>query len=227
MGSKYQNVAKKSITAKKTSTQRPKYYDEKIQTKPNSSFPAVFIIIIVVLGFSIFGVGKLIESMSQPIVGDTNNNAFYQTNTNIITDDTASSSYLTPLSITDIDGNIYNLADYEGKVVVLYFHFLGCTYCHYHSPNLAEAMGSFTDDQLLVLAITIDPADSSTELESWKSDGGYMWPLIRDVDSSLAYRFEAVSTPRMIYLDPSGADTTAVGVLDTAQIVNTISSLLA
>lgn len=226
--SKYKKIASTKSPNTASSSSRPKYYDEKIRPQKNKgSFPVIFIGIILVLGFGVFGIGKLIEFGTNPSpTGQTNENTFYQDNTGTFSDETGSSTYLTPISITDIDGNTYNLADYEGQVVILYFHFLDCSYCHYHAPNLAEAMGSFSNSQLLVLSISVNPADSVGDLLGWANDGGYTWPIIRDTDSSLASRFRAVSTPMTVYLDPTGAGTTQNGVQSTTDITTMINSLL-
>ena len=222
--SKYQVKAKKSI-AKKTSP-RPKYYDENLPKKKGGSAPyAIFLFFIIIIAGGVFGVGSLLDQKVEE--GDTNINSFYTTSTSTSVVQTISSSYQTPLTITTIEGESISLADHEGKVVILYFHYLDCSACTYHSPFLSSAMDQYTSSELLVFAISVDPNDSPDDLREWASAGGYGFKLVRDTDYSLASRFAAQYTPMTVYLGQDGDSSLRhTGAQTETDIVSNIDSLL-
>ena len=129
--------------------------------------------------------------------------------------------------MTTIEGEDISLADHEGKVVILYFHFLECSACAYHSPFLSSAQDQYLSSNLLIIAITVDPNDSPNGLRDWASSGGYNFKFVRDTDYQLASMFGAQATPRTIYIGPDGDSTLRqTGAESEADIIANIESLL-
>ncbi len=225
--SKYQTNAKKNI-AKKTSKSRPKYYDETISNKKGGSGSApyaIFIFFILIIAGGIFGVGSLLDQKAD--AGDSNLNTFFTSTTTSTPTETISGTYKTPISMTTIEGESISLADHEGKVVILYFHYLDCSACTYHSPFLSSAQAQYLSSEVLIIAITVDPNDSPDDLHDWASDGGYSFKLVRDTDYSLASQFGAQYTPHTIYIAPDGdSSLRQTGAEAEADIVAKIDSLL-
>ena len=224
--SKYQAKAKKSI-AKKTSKSNHKYYDENISTKKGGSAPyAIFIFFIIIIAGGVFGVGSLLDQKAT--AGESNLNTFFVSTTSTSTNtETISTAYKTPLIMNTIEGESISLADHEGKVVILYFHYLDCSACTYHSPFLSSAQKQYLSSEVLVIAITVDPNDTPDDLRDWASDGGYNFKLVRDTDYTLASQFGAQYTPHTIYLGPDGDSSLRnTGAQSEADILANISSLL-
>jgi peroxiredoxin len=233
--SKFQNTAKKSIQQNKLTSsgqKRPKYYDEDIiKNKKSKSSPAfaIFVVVMIIIGASVFGVGSYLDNQAEKAEADANQNLNpnYTSYTSTSTEQTSGSSYKTDISITTISGQVIKLSDHVGKVVILYFHFLTCSACHSHSPNLKVAMASFTTNQLVVIAITVQPSDSIVDLNSWATTNGYTWNNVRDSDYSLSSRFGAAYTPHTVYIGKDGdSSNTHTGVQTTAAIKSTIDNLL-
>jgi peroxiredoxin len=225
--SKYQTNAKKNI-AKKTSKSSPKYYDETISNKKGRSGSApyaIFIFFILIIAGGIFGVGSLLDQKGQE--GDSNLNTNYITFTSTTTTETVSTSYKTPITLNTIEGESISLADHEGKVVILYFHFLDCSACAYHSPFLSSVQAQYSASELIIFAITVDNNDSPEDLREWASDEGYNFKLVRDTDFTLASQFGAQATPRTIYIAPDGdSSLRETGAESEAAIMAKIDSLL-
>ncbi|MHA1583861.1 MAG: TlpA family protein disulfide reductase [Promethearchaeota archaeon] len=229
-GSKFQNRAKTNIKQKKTK-QRVRYYDEKISKNKSKSYgPAIFIGLIVILAGSIWGIGSLIQnSANSPGANDTQQSNPYYTSTSTTTTTEVISGYQTPLTLTTITGDSIKLADYSGKVVILYFHYLACSACKTFDPYLNYAVNQYTSDQVITIAITVNPSDTVAQLTTWAEDGGYTWSQVRDTDYSLAAnpKFTAQYTPTTVYLDKNGnVGVRHVGAQAANDIMENINSLL-
>lgn len=227
MGSKYQQNVKIKVKQTSYGTRKiPKYYDEKIiSAKKKSNVSAYFIIGLIIVGFGIFGIGKLIENAINPSqIGDSNENSNYTPDNGI--DISEEDGYLTPLIIKDINGIEHDLSLYKDKAVILYFHFLTCSACHTHSPNLANAIRKYSSDQLLVLSISVSPSDTISALKTWKSDNNYQWYLVQDSDYSLSSTFNAQYTPHTIYLDGNGEASYYTGAQSQEDIKNFIEEII-
>jgi peroxiredoxin len=221
--SKYQKKAQSSIKKKKGNG-GPHYYDENIKKKKNSGIVVFAIFVLLIVG-GVGIVGSLLKNVNVP--ADADLNPYYTENTDTTYESSDASGYKTPISITTLSGQTINLADHAGKVVVLYFHYLACTYCHYHSPELEAASQNFNSDELLVIAISVSSADSPAALLSWASENGYSFELVKDTDYSLSSQFGAQYTPHTVYLAPDGdASTTHTGAQSEAEITATINGLL-
>ncbi len=156
-------------------------------------------IVIVVVGFGIFGIGKLIQNLTRDADSE---------------DDGKSSIYPignTDLNLTDIDDEFYDLADHRDKVVVLYFHFLDCGYCPANSQALKKAMRNYTSDDLLVISLSISSRDTPEELRTWADDNGYSWVNARDYGDVLSTEYNGQSTPTTVYIARDGSYIRKVG----------------
>ncbi|MES2718821.1 MAG: SCO family protein [Pseudomonadota bacterium] len=81
--------------------------------------------------------------------------------------DITGAEYARTLSLSDPDGQTRNLADYKGKVVVVFFGYTQCPdVCPATMAELAEVKRSLGADGARVqgLFVTIDPARDSAEL---------------------------------------------------------------
>lgn len=224
--SKYQVKAIKSIN-QQSKRQGPHYYDENIKKRKNSGL-ALFAIFIVAIAGTVIITGSVLNNRADDLSNQANINPNYVANTGNEVDNTVpSNGYKTPLSITTLSGETISLADHAGKVVVLYFHFLACTYCQYHSPALQAASTQFGSDQLLIIAISVGAADTPDALTNWASSNGYNFKLAKDTDYSLSTQFGAQYTPHTVYLAPDGdASEQHTGAQTESEIALTIQNLL-
>lgn len=229
--SKFQTNAQQKVKAKSYGNSRPQYYDEKIKTSPQSSSRisvkslAVVAGLIVLIGGGIFGVGNLLDNQLNPDSPNVNPN--YTVSSESGSEVLGDTGYKMDLAITDIDGNIINLADHAGKVIVLYFHFLDCPPCATNGPNLQGAMNQYNSTELLVISISVMAKDTPAQLREWATDGGYEWEIVKDTDYSLSSRFGASATPHMAFLGLDGAiETTVTGIKTVDYFTTVIDGIL-
>lgn len=224
--SKYQAKAKKNIQQKKTSKGGPHYYDENLKRKKTPAI-AIFMLFVLAIAGGVAIIGTLINNTTNPVGQSEVNPNFTQNSQSSIIDTSDSTGYKTPISIETLSGQIIKTSDYAGKVVILYFHFLQCSACKYHSPALSAAVNSLGSDKVIVIAISVSAADTAEQLNEWASNNGYNFKLAKDTDYSLSSYFGAQYTPHMVYLGPDGDSSTRhTGVQTEQEITQTVENLL-
>lgn len=64
-------------------------------------------------------------------------------------------------NLVDINGNVYNKENCNGKIVVLNFWFIGCTACRQEMPDLNKLVASYKNrNDVVFVSIAPDKADS-------------------------------------------------------------------
>ncbi|HDZ18467.1 hypothetical protein LCGC14_1021240 [marine sediment metagenome] len=113
-----------------------------------------------------------------------------------------SNSFNTDLTYVDIEGESLKLADHKGKVIILYFFYLNCPYCKISDPYLAAIEDDYLSNQLLIITITIDIADSNSNLYNWKNNLNVSWNIVRDsIGHDYSSHWDVAYTPTTIIID--------------------------
>ena len=68
------------------------------------------------------------------------------------------------ISVETIDGKTYNLAQMDGKIVLLNFWFAACKPCITEIPSLNELQSKYKKDNLLVLSISTDNLEKAKQI---------------------------------------------------------------
>lgn len=92
-------------------------------------------------------------------------------------------------------GDLWNMSEQEGKVVVLAFIFTRCdNTCPVTSQNLKMVKQSLTESELenvTFVSVTVDKKyDSPDRLKNWSEDMGYDWPHLTGSRSALETVYE-------------------------------------
>ncbi len=105
-------------------------------------------------------------------------------------------------TITLLDGETVNLADYRGQVVLLNFWATWCPPCRAEMPTLDDYYREYQDNGFVLLAINAGetPAAARTFIDA----NGFTFPVGLDRDNSLSIHFGATGLPLTLVLDPDG-----------------------
>ncbi|KKK43888.1 hypothetical protein LCGC14_0806760 [marine sediment metagenome] len=104
-----------------------------------------------------------------------------------------------------IGGETIDLADQKGKIVIIYFHFLECSWCAITTPLLAKIEDDYSNNSLYIITITIELVDTNGELNNWRSNHNATWDLVRDdIDHSIGSRYDISITPTTLIYDKNG-----------------------
>ncbi len=84
-------------------------------------------------------VAGLVGGVSNYYIGDYYSNSSEEKNNNEIVETVEVGNQAPDFTITNVDGNDFNLSDFEGeKVIVLEFMNLGCGTCHNFEKNVLK-----------------------------------------------------------------------------------------
>ena len=103
----------------------------------------------------------------------------------------------------DLDGTDRSLADYRGKVVLLFFWHAGCERCARIMPRLAEIYESHRDLGFEVIGITED-AEPAVVVAT-RAAAGAFWPqALEPADSPLLDLYRVDKLPTFVLIDLDG-----------------------
>ena len=109
------------------------------------------------------------------------------------------------ISYNTINGSTIELSTHQGKVVLLYFFFLNCPACQPTYSFLAAIEDDYSNSQLYILTITIDPAETDGSLYNWRNNLNATWDIARDdISHSYSAPWNVAYTPTVILIDQAG-----------------------
>ena len=103
------------------------------------------------------------------------------------------------------EDNTIHLEDYKGKIVVLEFMATWCLTCAQQEPILQELHTKYQDENLVVLAVTIDPTyDTPDVLSSFVEKNDIPWQITRDTSLMMTKYFQVSEISTTIIISPEG-----------------------
>ena len=86
----------------------------------------------------------------------------------------------TDFTVVDIDGNSFTLSERRGKVVLLEFMTTTCEVCKEVTKNLKVIRESYNERELVIISISISPADNDSLLRDYRETYQANWILAMD-----------------------------------------------
>ena len=108
-------------------------------------------------------------------------------------------------TVTDIDGNTFNLRDQRGKVVIIDFMATWCGSCNDVMPNLVKVYEKYKDD-IVMISIDIDAGESEEVLRNFKEKHGAQWRFAFD-PGDLMQEYNILTIPKLVIIDAEGGVT--------------------
>lgn len=101
-----------------------------------------------------------------------------------------------------VAGTTLDLADYEGKVVLVDFWASWCVPCRRSFPWMNEMHARYANDGLAIVAVNMDaePGDAEAFLREYPA----AFTIIRDKDASLARAFDVSAMPTSYLIGRDG-----------------------
>lgn len=198
------------------------------EIQSNKKVIIAFIFIgIVVIGFGVYGAGKIIQNITNNNPegeGDNNEEEEEEEEQEVQIFHTFNQTYY--MNITDIDDNVFQLDDSREYFVILYFYTLQCGYCRYHAPNLFNVSQNYTSDELVVISISISSLDNPAKVQGYADSQGFTWPLVSgDYGGQYASPYNLVGVPTTVYIGTNDIMRIGIGADSVEGIQEKIDSV--
>ncbi|KYH42335.1 MAG: cytochrome C biogenesis protein [Candidatus Bathyarchaeota archaeon B63] len=108
-------------------------------------------------------------------------------------------------TLTDLEGNVFRLSDFRGRVVLLEFMATWCGACRASMPSLKEIWTRYSR-QIVLISISVDPAsDTEDVLIEWTRHYGAGWIHARDTSDPRVTQLYGIKViPTYILIDKRG-----------------------
>lgn len=129
--------------------------------------------------------------------------------------------------LTDLQGNVFRLSDFRGRVVVIDFMATWCGPCRLQIPHLQDVRNRY-GDLVVIISISIDPIHDSEEVlrEFLKAYPHANWIWARDT-ANLRQVYGITAIPTLIIVDQSGyVKFKHVGLTPSSTLISEIDGLL-
>ncbi len=128
--------------------------------------------------------------------------------------------------LTDIDGEKFSLAEYEGKVVVLDLMALDCSSCKIVERNLHDIQAKYGDNVTIISVSVWPDRDSVEDLQKHRDDNNITWRIARDTDDLIS-KYGATEIAKVVIIDGEGYVVfEKVGVSETNEMSDIIDKAL-
>ena len=105
-------------------------------------------------------------------------------------------------SLTDIDGETFELSSSRGRWVFLHFWASWCGPCRAEMPSIQKLAETITDDALLI--VLINTAEDEDTIFSFLAETGMEMSSLMDADGQVTEKYKPRGLPTTIMIDPDG-----------------------
>ena len=118
-------------------------------------------------------------------------------------DSDGSDSFPAPVvNLSPLGGELFALADLQGRVVVLDFWATWCHACVVDLPLVIDTVNEFADDQVALW--TVNRLESDDTIKEFMREEDLEFPVSTDHDSAIAKAFKVIVIPHLVVIDREG-----------------------
>ncbi|MBD2869614.1 redoxin domain-containing protein [Paenibacillus arenilitoris] len=130
-----------------------------------------------------------------------------------------------PFKLADLDGNLRELSDYEGKPVVVNFWGTFCPPCVKEMPEFERQYEKWKDQGLVILAINL--SEDTLTVNNFVRRFELQYPILRDVNRKTERSYGLKSYPTTFFIGRDGKIAEIkVGGMTEAEIDERVERLL-
>ncbi len=104
--------------------------------------------------------------------------------------------------LSDLDGRIHRLSDYQGKVIIINFWATWCPPCREEMPSMQRAWEQLREEGIEMLAINV--GEDEDAVFQFTANYPVEFPLLLDQDSSVTGAWPVRGLPTTFVVDPGG-----------------------
>jgi peroxiredoxin len=132
-------------------------------------------------------------------------------------------------ALPDLQGKLYRLSDYRGRVVFLNLWATWCPPCRMEMPNMEALYKRLAHRDFVMLAVAEDEGGAAP-VRSFVRDVGLSFPVLLDPEATLSPRYGATGYPETFIINRNGQvvnHTIGPAEWDSEQMVAYFEQLLA
>jgi peroxiredoxin len=147
-------------------------------------------------------VAGLVGGVSNNYIGDYYSSSSDEEKNDDNTEQVAVGSQAPDFTITNVDGNDFNLSDFEGeKVIILEFMNTGCGTCHNFEKNILKSYYNNTTMPADVEIISVTQGEEDRDKVADRAQGNWIYAIGSD---EMTTAFEAERSPTVVIIDKEG-----------------------
>ncbi len=105
-------------------------------------------------------------------------------------------------SLLDMDGEVYRLSDFRGRVVIVNFWATWCPPCREEMPSMQRAWEQLQTEGILMVGINV--GEDEDTIFQFTADYPVDFPLLMDSDSAVTGQWPVRGLPTTYVVDPAG-----------------------
>jgi len=139
------------------------------------------------------------------------------------------SGFLAPdFTLGTLSGETITLSDLRGHPILLNWWASWCLPCRAEMPAMQRVYDHYRDDGFIVLAVNATLQDSRAAAQSFVDEFGFTYPILLDLDGSVASLYRLRAFPSSYFIDAEGVISEVVigGPMDEALLATRVEQLL-
>ncbi len=113
--------------------------------------------------------------------------------------------FLAPdFSLPDTEGNLTTLSDLRGQAVLVNLWASWCTPCQAEMPAMQRVYEEYKDQGFTILAVNATQQDSQAAAAQFALEKGLTFPILFDMDGSVARSYQMTALPSSFFILPDG-----------------------
>jgi peroxiredoxin len=113
--------------------------------------------------------------------------------------------FLAPnFSLESVTGDVYNLSNLTGKVVMINFWTSWCPPCRAEMPAMQRVFQDYKDQSFMILAVNATNQDTLEDASEFISHNRLTFPILLDIDGLVIDLYQVQSFPSSFFIDQNG-----------------------
>jgi peroxiredoxin len=108
-------------------------------------------------------------------------------------------------NLTTIEGDVFNLSDNHGKIILVDFMFVNCPPCQLQMDELNKLYDNFNEKIVMISISVLGAGDTNTDLKNFKELYEAKWTFALDTyNEDATFKYNVLTVPKIIIINKNG-----------------------